>query len=95
MTTFLDPLLSRIGQMRPVHALGRVCEAQADSLWLEGLNRVAALGDAVELSGGTRAEVVRITEGRCQVLPEDRVDGVRVGDRVRHMGPVSIAPGLH
>lgn len=95
MTTLLDPLLSRIGQMRPVHALGRICEAQADSLWLEGLNRVAALGDAIALDDGTRAEVVRIVEGRCQVLPEDRVDGVRVGDSARHLGPVGIAPGMH
>jgi len=95
VTTFLDPLLSRIGQMRPVHALGRVCEAQADSLWLEGLNRVAALGDAVEVGARMRAEVVRITEGRCQVLPEDRVEGLRVGDIARHLGPVSISPGMH
>lgn len=95
MTTFLDPLLSRIGQMRPVHALGRVCEAQADSLWLEGLNRAAALGDAVEVGVGMRAEVVRITKDRCQVLPEDRIEGLRVGDIARHLGPVSISPGMH
>ncbi|RFU13858.1 FliI/YscN family ATPase [Rhodobacteraceae bacterium W635] len=81
--------------MRPVHALGRVCEAQADSLWLEGLNRAAALGDAVEVGVGMRAEVVRITKDRCQVLPEDRIEGLRVGDIARHLGPVSISPGMH
>lgn len=95
MQTFLDPLLSRIGQMRPVHALGRIAELQADSLWIEGLNRIAALGDAVELAGGLRAEIVRMVDGRCQVLPEGRVDGLRIGDPVRHLGPVCVAPGMH
>jgi flagellum-specific ATP synthase len=94
MTSFIDPLLSRIGQMRPVHALGRICELQADSAWVEGLNRVAALGDAVILGGSVRAEVVRMTEARCQVLPEARVDGLRIGDVARHLGPVTVSPAV-
>ena len=90
-----DPLLSRIGAMRAVHSIGQVVELQADSLWIEGLNRVAALGDAVEIANGMRAEIVRMTEGRAQVLPEGKVEGLRIGDSARHLGPRMIAPGAH
>lgn len=95
MTTFLTPLLSRIEQMTPVHSMGRITELQADAIWIDGLNRVAALGDAVELAGGLKAEIVRMVQGRCQALPEGRLDGLRLGDPVRHLGPVTVAPGAH
>jgi len=90
-----DPLLSQIGAMRPVHSIGHIVELQADSLWIEGLNRVAALGDAVDIAGRMRAEIVRMTEGRAQVLPEGKVEGLRLGDGARHLGPRMIAPGAH
>ncbi len=90
-----DPLLSRIGAMRAVHSIGQVVELQADSLWIEGLNRVAALGDAVEVANGMRAEIVRMIEGRAQILPEGKVEGLRLGDNARHLGPRMIAPGAH
>ena len=94
MQTFLDPLMSQIRRMSAVHAIGRVCDLQADSLWVEGLDHRAALGDAVTV-GGVRAEIVRIAGGRCQVLPEARLDGLRLGAEVRHLGPVTLSPGLH
>jgi len=90
-----DPLLFRIGAMRAVHSIGQVVELQADSLWIEGLNRVAALGDAVEVANGMRAEIVRMIEGRAQILPEGKVEGLRLGDNARHLGPRMIAPGGH
>lgn len=94
MTGFMTPLLTQLGRMTPVHSLGRICELQADSLWIEGLTHVAALGDAIEV-GGRRAEILRICDGRCQAAPEERMDGLMVGAPVRHLGPVTVSPGRH
>ncbi len=95
MQNFFDPLVAEIGQMQPVHALGHVREIQADSVWIDGLSRVAALGDCVMLPGGGNAEIVRVDANRCQALPEDPIDGLRLGGEVRHLGPRSISPGAH
>ena len=92
---YFDPLLSRLGRIRPVHSMGQVVELQSGSLWVTGLNRVAAIGDCVEIAGGMRAEIVRMGRTRAQVLPEGPVEGLRPGDAVRHLGPRMIAPGVH
>ena len=92
---YFDPLLSRLGRIRPVHSMGQVVGLQSGSLWVTGLNRVAAIGDCVEIAGGMRAEIVRMGRTRAQVLPEGPVEGLRPGDAVRHLGPRMIAPGVH
>ncbi len=95
MSNFFDPLLAEIGQLNAVHAMGRVVALEASSLWVEGLNRIAALGDAVEIEDGGMSEIVRIEDNRCQLLPEDPIEGVRLGQPVRHHGRRTISPGMH
>ena len=89
------PLLARISELGPCHSFGRVAALSDRALTVEGLARVAALGDAVRIEDGPAGEVVGIGAQGCTVLTEGRSDGLRIGARVRHLGPRRIAPGAH
>ncbi|RMA43494.1 FliI/YscN family ATPase [Rhodophyticola porphyridii] len=90
-----EPLVARIQQVRPCYSVGKVVEVSTNALQVVGLNRVAALGDVIDLGDGLSGEVVRVDPAGCLVMAEGTTAGLRLGAPARHLGPRLIAPGRH
>ena len=88
-------LRSRIAQMQPVRAVGRVQSVDGTIVWVRGLAESACIGDRLRLVhpghvlGG---EVLRIREDLVAMLPDEAVEGVSRGDRVAVLGAPTLAP---
>lgn len=92
---FLDRMTAEIDRIRAVHPIGRVAGASGGAVLASGLSGRARLGDRAAIRQGDAdisAEVVRIGADLVHLLPEDPLDGVRVGDRIRIDPPVVFAP---
>ena len=83
--SLLDRAAAAISRSRAAHPLGRVTAISGGCVHVAGLGSVARLGDRVRLPslGGLSAEVVQLSDGVAQLLPEGPVEGLSVGDRVR------------
>ncbi len=94
MSGIFDGLLAEIAGSAPVRRIGRVVETRrglADISGLEG----ATLGDRVLIhsrDGTAGGEVLRLSAGRCSVLPDASGDGMAIADRVELLGKAEIAP---
>ncbi|TAG26164.1 MAG: FliI/YscN family ATPase [Rhodobacterales bacterium] len=94
MNGIFDGLLAEIAGSTTVRRVGRVVETRrglADISGLEG----ATLGDRVLIhsrDGNAGGEVLRLSAGRCSVLPDASGDGMAIGDRVELLGKAEIAP---
>ncbi len=88
-----DPLIAQIAEARSCYSVGQVADVSPNSLRVIGLTRVAALGDVVRLGDALTGEVVRVDPAGCLVMAEGSTAGLRLGARVIHLGPRSIAPG--
>lgn len=94
MSGVFDGLLAEIAEAVPVRRVGRVVETRRGLAEVAGLD-AAAIGDRVlilsreEVSAG---EVLRLSPGRCSVLPDASGDGMAIGDRVELLGRAEIAP---
>lgn len=94
MSGVFDGLLAEIAEATPVRRVGRVVETRRGLAEVTGLD-AAAIGDRVlilsreEVSAG---EVLRLSQGRCSVLPDAPGDGMAIGDRVELLGRAEIAP---
>ncbi|MBL9051726.1 MAG: FliI/YscN family ATPase [Tabrizicola sp.] len=94
MTGLFDGLLAEIAGSAPVRRVGRVVETRRGLAEVAGLE-TAALGDRVLIhsrDGVAGGEILRLTAGRCSVLPDASGDGMAIGDRVELLGKAEIAP---
>lgn len=95
MTVF-DPLLTDLAEVRAVRHFGRVQAIHAATLLVQGLSRLARLGDRVQIEGAHGAqiggEILSLGRDGAEVLPESPVEGLALGDRVEHLGRNTIAP---
>lgn len=91
-----DTLHAEIDELRAVRHFGRVEELQASTVTVHGLNKHARLGDRVlihgEHAGLIGGEILAMGKTGAQVLPEEPMDGVAIGDLVEHLGANVIAP---
>ncbi|MGP6088724.1 FliI/YscN family ATPase [Antarctobacter jejuensis] len=88
-------LRSRIAQMQPVRAVGRVHSVDGTIVWVRGLTETACIGDRLRLVHGENVlggEVLRIREDLVAMLPDEAVEGVSRGDRVAVLGAPTLAP---
>jgi flagellum-specific ATP synthase len=88
-------LRSRIAQMQPVRAVGRVDSVDGTAIWVRGLSEKACIGDRLRLirpDGELGGEVLRIRDDLVAMLPDESAEGVSKGDRVAVMGPPTLAP---
>ncbi|HBM61708.1 MAG TPA: flagellum-specific ATP synthase FliI [Citreicella sp.] len=91
----LAGLRSRIAQVQPVRAVGRVRSVDGTVIWIRGLAHVACIGDRMRLyraSGPLDGEVLRIREDLVAMLPDEGSEGVSQGDRVAVLGAPTLAP---
>jgi flagellum-specific ATP synthase len=94
VTGVFDGLLAEIAQSAPVTRVGRVVETRRGLADVTGLEE-AAIGDRVLIHSRDSAaggEVLRLTPGRCSVLPDATGDGMAIADRVELLGRAEIAP---
>jgi len=94
VTGVFDGLLAEIAQAAPVTRVGRVSETRRGLAEVTGLDG-AAIGDRVLIhsrDGIAGGEVLRLTPGRCSVLPDATGDGMAIADRVELLGRAEIAP---
>lgn len=95
----MDQLAALAGEIRaisPLRIWGRTCAILGGVIEIKGLSDHAAMGDRVVIqTAGGRAiggEVVALRDRITTVLPEGNADGVAVGNRVRLVGPLEVAP---
>lgn len=86
------PLISRLRRIEPVWSSGEIVALSPMSVEIEGLARVAALGDAVALPGGLTGDILTMSGPKAGVMVDGAMEGLRLGQRVRHLGPRRIAP---
>jgi flagellum-specific ATP synthase len=89
-----DGLLAEIALAAPVRRVGCVVEIRRGLAEVAGLE-TAAIGDRVLIHSRDAAaggEVLRLSPGRCAILPDASGDGMALGDRVELLGKAEIAP---
>lgn len=94
MTGIFDGLLAEIAGVATVRRVGRVIETRRGLAEVGGLD-AAAIGDRVLIHSRDAAaggEVLRLSPGRCSILPDASGDGMAIGDRVELLGRAEIAP---
>lgn len=94
MAGLFDGLLAEISGAAPVRRVGRVVETRRGLAEVTGLDG-ATIGDRVLIhsrDGVAGGEVLRLTPGRCSVLPDATGDGMAIQDRVTLLGKAEIAP---
>lgn len=99
-TDAFAPLLARIKAVEPRHSIGRVAEISAQILRVTGCGGDVRIGDRVAIGGqgdaiGLAGEVLAIAEDGLRVFPEGPLAGLRLGARVRVLGPRRLAPDWH
>ena len=94
MTGIFDGLLGEIAGVATVRRVGRLIETRRGLAEVGGLD-AAAIGDRVLIHSRDAAaggEVLRLSPGRCSILPDASGDGMAIGDRVELLGRAEIAP---
>jgi flagellum-specific ATP synthase len=89
--TMFAALLAEVSATDVIHRVGRVAEVGQGTVQVTGLGG-AALGDRVRIGAALGGEIVAMARLSVTVLAEGPAEGVMIGDRVTHLGPVTIAP---
>jgi len=96
MQTGFDALMAGIGDVKRDYSIGRVISVSKGSVTVGGLADVAALGDHVEVlasrNAGFEGEIIEVGRDFVRVLCDEPLDGISVGNAVRHIGVKMIAP---
>lgn len=97
MKTGLSALGAELSSLHHAYDLGRVSAVEGNMVRVAGLSGAARVGDRAELlktDGETLfAEVVQLHGDDISLLPDDVLDGVSIGNAVRLVPLVGIAPG--
>lgn len=92
----LQGVRAEIGNLSAIRHVGRIETVEPEVLTVTGLGRYARLGDILKVTrvDGTvlHGEVVQMQRDRLTMMPDDRTEGVSLGDRVVLRGPLRIAP---
>lgn len=92
----LHGVRAEIGGLSAVRHVGRIEAVDPEGLRVTGLGRYARLGDILKVHRGDgsvlHGEVVRLEREALTMMPDDRTEGVSLGDRVVLRGPLRIAP---
>ena len=92
----MQSIAARMRQVRMARYFGRVCAIKAGTIWAEGLNSHASLGDRVLFSMGSEndltGEVVALHAKEAIILPEGPMDGLSIGTQVELIFAPSLAP---
>lgn len=92
----LQGVRAEIGNLSAIRHVGRIERVDAEVLTVTGLGRYARLGDILKVTRGDgsvlHGEVVQLQRDTLTLMPDERTEGVSLGDRVVLRGPLRIAP---
>ncbi|WP_010141279.1 FliI/YscN family ATPase [Oceanicola sp. S124] len=92
----LQGVRAEIGTLSAIRHVGRIETVTPEVLTVTGLGRHARLGDILKVTrtdgSVLHGEVVQLQRDRLTLMPDDRTEGVSLGDRVVLQGPLRIAP---
>lgn len=91
MTELFAAVTAEIDRIALTTRIGRLAELSGASLRVEGLSRVATLGDRVRI-GPLGGEVLRLATNGVTVLADGLPEGLAIGSEVALLGPAPIAP---
>lgn len=95
MAGAFDGLLAEITAVSPTARYGRVVDISRGTLRVVGLADICAAGHRVQIDGAGRqagGEVLALDREHVTILAEDGVEGLAIGDAVRHLGSAGVAP---
>ena len=96
MTTIgFDKLLSEVASIKSAYSIGQISEVSKGVALVKGLNKIAAIGDLVEIHSADavrKGEVLQLNSDHITILPDGGADGLSLGDTVSHIGAGTIAP---
>ena len=95
MSDVFGALRAEIGIIPVITRIGRVVEVESGTVRVAGLSQAACLGDRVRITSARRqtgGEVLRLSRDGLTVLPDDRLEGIAIGDEVALIGQSDIAP---
>lgn len=91
-----DALCAELSSLALIRSVGRVSGVRGTTIEVEGLSRVARVGDQVRIyrrdAEQLLGEVIQFSSESLCVLPEKDLVGVSLGDRVGLCRPIQIAP---
>ena len=93
----LDHVLAEIAETRVMRHVGRVVSIDRTTAAVDGLSKVASVGDVVSVDRRARSrggEVVGVAEDAVTVLSDGGTEGLRVGDRVLLDGCPALFPAV-
>ena len=92
----IDSLRTRLANLTPVRPFGRVVGAESACLKVAGLNDHARIGDQLRLIRADGAdvggEVVQLAPDGLIMLPDNRLEGIAVGNKVFVERDAGLAP---
>lgn len=92
----LQHLLAEVEAIPRIQRVGRISELDKGVVGVVGLSDLASPGDLVELVGTNhtrqRGEVIGVSGSHVTVLAEAGGDGLKLGQRVLHLGRADISP---
>ncbi|MBO9399523.1 MULTISPECIES: FliI/YscN family ATPase [unclassified Shimia] len=95
-TKGLESLGAELERVRPIKDIGRVSAVEGNLLRVRGLNKVARIGDLLEVTlqdeRRISGEVIQLHSNDMTMLPDAAPDGVSIGDRVALRDQIGIAP---
>ncbi len=95
-TLGLVSLGAELERVRPIKDIGRVCAVEGNLLRVRGLNKVARIGDLLQVTlqdeRRISGEVIQLHSSDMTMLPDAAPDGISIGDRVTLRDQIGIAP---
>lgn len=91
MTVF-DSLIAELAETRAIRHFGHVTSMNAATLMAQGLTQKARLGDRVWIAETVGGEILSLGRAGAEILPEQAIEGLAIGDKIEHLGRNAIAP---
>ena len=92
MAGVFDGLRAEIATVATAVPLGRVAAVGRGTVQVTGLQRLASLGDRVQIGAAMGGEVLGLSAEGVTVLTDDSAEGITMGAPVQLRGQTSLAP---
>lgn len=96
MSELFQPLCRELYKIPLLQSVGHICAIDSGGIRVSGLQCVAALGDRIEIRGSApnEGQIVSISEYSLQVICDNTLNGLALGDEVRLGNPAQLYPSM-
>lgn len=97
MSELFQPLCRELYKIPLLQSIGHICAIDSGGIRVSGLQSVAALGDRIEIlhAAPNEGQIVSISEHSLQVICDNTLNGLALGDEVRLANPVLLYPSMN